>query len=72
MAMCSQSGLFRAKMFKEREARGIREKTLEEKKIIDPETQKLYEQMYMLPPQRFPEGEQDVNPASIGNHYGKS
>ena len=44
-------------MFKEREARGIKEKTLEEKKVIDPETQKMYEQMYMLPPQRFPESE---------------
>ena len=61
-----------AKMFKEREARGIREKTLEEKKVIDPETQKIYEQMYMLPPQRFPEKEQDPNPAAIGSHYGKS
>ena len=61
-----------AQMFKEREARGIKEKSLEEKKYIDPETQKMYEQMYMLPPQRFPEAETDQNPAAVGNHWGKS
>ena len=61
-----------AQMFKEREARGIREKTLDEKKFIDPETEKMYQQMYMLPPQRNPEAETDQNPAAIENHYGKS
>ena len=61
-----------AQMFKQREALGIKEKTLDEKKVIDPETQKMYEQMYMLPPQRFPEAETDQNPASISSHYGKS
>ena len=59
-------------MFKEREAKGIKEKTMEEKRFIDPETQKMYEQMYMLPPQKFPEAEQNYNPASIKPHYGKS
>ena len=61
-----------AQIFKEREALGIQEKSLSEKRIINPETQKIYEQMYQLPPQRYPEAEQDFNPAAIKTHYGSS
>ena len=61
-----------AYLIKERDARGFVDKTLEEKKYIDPETERLYNQMYQLPPQRFPEAEVDVNPASVKAHYGKS
>ena len=61
-----------AAMFKEREARGITETSLEEKKFIDPRTQKTYEQMYQLPPTPTLEGNADANPASIKTHYGSS
>jgi hypothetical protein len=59
-------------MFKERERMGLKERSADQKKFIDPETQKNYEQFYQLPPQRFPEAEQDFNPAAIASHYGKS
>ena len=61
-----------AQMFKKREALGIPEKSMDDKKYLDPETQKKYEQFYMLPPQRNPEAEQDQNPAVVGSHWGKS
>ena len=61
-----------AKMIQERDRLGITERSLEEKRVITPETRKTYEQMYQLPPQQFPEAEQDVNPASIKPHYGSS
>ena len=61
-----------AQMFKAREAAGIKEKSLDDKKYIDPETERIYTQMYQLPPQRYPEAEQDFNPASIKPHYGSS
>lgn len=51
---------------------GIKEKSMEDKKYLDPETQKKYEQFYMLPPQRNPEAEQDYNPAAVASHFGKS
>ena len=59
-------------MFKERERLGLKERSADQKKHIDPETQKMYEQFYQLPPQKFPESEQDMNPAAIASHYGKS
>jgi hypothetical protein len=46
-------------MYKKREALGIKERSLEDKKFVDPETSKRYEQFYQLPPQRFPEAETD-------------
>ena len=61
-----------AAMFKEREARGLTEQSLQDKKFIDPVTQKTYEQMYQLPPTNTMEGNADVNPSSIQNHYGSS
>jgi len=61
-----------AQMYKKREAMGIKEKSLEDKKFVDPETQQKYSQFYQLPPQKFPEAEQDQNPAAVGSHWGKS
>ena len=51
---------------------GEQEESLEEQQNLDPETTKVYEQMYQLPPQRFVEAERDWNPAVIKNHWGSS
>ena len=59
-------------MWKVRESQGIKEKSEEEKRYIDPETRNTYEQMYRLPDQSFPEAAQPLNPASIKTHYGSS
>ena len=59
-------------MFKEREARGLTEQSMEDKKFLDPITKKTYEQMYQLPPTKTMEGNADVNPSSIKTHYGSS
>ena len=42
---------------KDREAAGIPETPIEDKRFIDPESQQIYSQFYQLPPQSFPEAE---------------
>ena len=61
-----------AQIYLEREQQGFKEESLQDKAHIDPETQKVYEQMYSLGPQAYPEGATDVNPAGIMSHHGKS
>ena len=61
-----------AVMFKKRLDAGYKEKSLQEKMEMDPETERMYTQMYQLPPQRYMEPETDVNPASVTPHYGSS
>ncbi len=36
---------------------------------IDPETQKIYEQMYRLPPQRIPDPDENPNAGVHQNHW---
>ena len=45
-----------AQIYLEREQQGFKEESLQDKAHIDPETQKVYEQMYSLGPQAYPEG----------------
>ena len=60
-------------VIKNLEAKGeLQEESLEDKSYIDPETSKIYESMYQLPPQRFADAEKDWNPGQIENHYGSS
>ena len=61
-----------AEIYKEREARGIKDKPMEEKEYMDPLTKQDYENFYWLGPQQFPEGAADFNPAASTPHYGKS
>ena len=61
-----------AEIYKEREARGIKDKLMEEKEYMDPLTKQDYENFYWLGPQQFPEGAADFNPAASTPHYGKS
>ena len=61
-----------AQQYIAREEKGIKEASIDEKMVIDPQTSKNYERMYMLPPQSFPEAEQDPNPSGMKGHYGKS
>ena len=61
-----------AQQYQAREALGIKEATVDEKMVIDPQTAKNYQRMYMLPPQNFPEAESDPNPSGMKAHYGKS
>ena len=61
-----------AQIYVEREARGMEDQTLQEKSYMDPATQKRYEQMYSLGPQKFPEGSYDVNAPGVKNHWGRS
>ena len=41
----------------------------EELTKIDPESQKIYEQMYRLPPQRHADADEDVNAAAHKSHW---
>ena len=61
-----------AQMYREREAKGIKEESIQDKSHIDPETQKRYEQMYSLGQQQFPEGVADVNASGVASHWGRS
>ena len=45
------------------------EPTAEERTKLDSDTEKLYEQMYRLPPQRMPDPDDDPNPPTIKNHW---
>ena len=45
------------------------EPTAEERTKLDSDTEKLYEQMYRLPPQRMPDPDDDPNPPTIRNHW---
>ncbi|CDW88129.1 UNKNOWN [Stylonychia lemnae] len=62
-----QKSLYRdAMMFKEL---NYQEKSLEDRQKLDSDTVKIYEQMYRLPPQLYPDPEDDPNPASVKSHY---
>ena len=62
-----------AEVVRDLEAAGkLKEKSLDDKRHIDPETLKVYESMYQLPPQRYPDAEKDWNPSKIKSHYGSS
>ena len=62
-----QKGLFRdALLFKER---NFQPKSFEERAKLDASTAQIYEQMYRLPPQKYPDPDDDFNPASIKPHY---
>jgi hypothetical protein len=43
--------------------------TTEERTKLDIETEKIYEQMYRLPPQKIPEPDESPNPPTIKNHW---
>ena len=53
-------------MFKEID---YQEKKPEEKLLLDVNTRAIYEQMYQLPPQRYPDPDDDPNPPTIKNHW---
>ena len=47
-----------AEVIRDLDARGLlKERSIEDKSYIDPDTEKIYESMYQLPPQRFPDAE---------------
>ena len=53
-------------MFKEMD---FQEKSIEDRTLLDADTAKIYEQMYRLPPQKYPDPDDNPNPATIKNHY---
>ena len=62
-----QKQLFReAMIFKEK---AYQPKSLEERTKMDADTAKVYEQLYRLPSQRYPDPDDDVNPSSVKKHY---
>ena len=61
-----------AEVYQVRDKLGIKEKTLAEKSVLDPETRRTYSQLYQLPPLRTAEPDYDPNAPSIKTHYGKS
>ena len=62
-----QKQLFReAMLFKE----GVyQQKSDEERTKLDADTAKVYEQLYRLPAQRYPDADDNPNPPSIQTHY---
>ena len=60
-----------AEIFRQREAMGLEEVPLQDKLDYGPEQERIYEQMYRLPPQRYMEPDQDVNPL-VKPHWGSS
>lgn len=44
------------------------QKSIQDRVSMDTETKKLYGQMYQLPPQRYPEADDDPNPPTILTH----
>ena len=63
-----------AQIYKEREARKIYDPKAEEKKQLDVETQRRYEQFYSLGEQKWAEGAQStsVNASGISPNWGAS
>ena len=45
------------------------EKDQKDKLRIDPTTKQIYTQMYQLPPQRYPDPDDNPNPPTIKTHY---
>ena len=54
-----------AEVYAIREQQGIKERTLAEKSVLDPETRRTYAQLYQLPPMRTAEPDHDPNAPSI-------
>ena len=61
-----------SEIYKEREARGIKDQPMEDKQYMDPQTKMDYENFYWLGPQQFPEGAADFNASGPKSHWGKS
>ena len=40
-----------------------------EEKELDLKTRQIYNAMYQLPPQRYPDPDDNTNPATIKTHY---
>ena len=60
-----------ARVVQKLQEQGWEEQSLEEKRILDPATAKIYNQMYQLPPQRNPDTEKEPN-TTVRNHWGSS
>ena len=44
------------------------QKSIKDRVAMDTESKKIYGQMYLLPPQRYPDPDDDVNSPSIKTH----
>ena len=45
------------------------QKSIQDRVSMDTEAKKIYGQMYLLPPQRYPDADDDPNPPSLKIHW---